>query len=241
MESMSVRERSGAGGAKSADFKNLPGECCRRHFTETRKRKILNICKQANDLRWSRTRLYTCINKLENACWQDGMFSWGQAEDFTLLRYWAFLSHQGHALSRSDHGDEWWDSLLSHSQLSSYSSVLIGFCGIMSIFSSMRYCLGDSTSHGNLWAALAFMPFGLFFDFMDGKVARWRKKSSLMGQELDSLADLVYSINLFEFIICILKITARYLSVCLLQLLPSPSVCVLLSIISFSPSSFSVA
>jgi len=31
----------------------------------------------------------------------------------------------------------------------------------------------------------------LFFDFMDGKVARWRKKSSLMGQELDSLADLV--------------------------------------------------
>lgn len=35
------------------------------------------------------------------------------------------------------------------------------------------------------------MPFGLFFDFFDGKVARWRKKSSLMGQELDSLADLV--------------------------------------------------
>lgn len=55
----------------------------------------------------------------------------------------------------------------------------------------MRYCLGESTSYGNLWAALAFMPFGLFFDFMDGKVARWRKKSSLMGQELDSLADLV--------------------------------------------------
>lgn len=39
--------------------------------------------------------------------------------------------------------------------------------------------------------ALGFIPFGLFFDFMDGKVARWRKKSSLMGQELDSLADLV--------------------------------------------------
>lgn len=55
----------------------------------------------------------------------------------------------------------------------------------------MRYCLGEPTSYGNLWAALAFMPFGLFFDFMDGKVARWRKKSSLMGQELDSLADLV--------------------------------------------------
>jgi len=61
----------------------------------------------------------------------------------------------------------------------------------MSIFSSMRYCLGPPSALGNLWAALAFMPFGLFFDFMDGKVARWRKKSSLMGQELDSLADLI--------------------------------------------------
>ncbi|OBT53659.1 hypothetical protein VE04_06069 [Pseudogymnoascus sp. 24MN13] len=44
---------------------------------------------------------------------------------------------------------------------------------------------------GNLWAALALMPLGLFFDFFDGKVARWRRKSSLMGQELDSLADLI--------------------------------------------------
>lgn len=65
----------------------------------------------------------------------------------------------------------------------------------MSIFSSMRYCLGAPTDRGNLWAALAFMPFGLFFDFMDGKVARWRKKSSLMGQELDSLADLVWELS----------------------------------------------
>jgi CDP-diacylglycerol---serine O-phosphatidyltransferase len=72
-----------------------------------------------------------------------------------------------------------------------------GFCGVMSIFSSMRYCLGPPSAHANLWAALAFMPFGLFFDFMDGKVARWRKKSSLMGQELDSLADLVY-LSLYE-------------------------------------------
>lgn len=55
----------------------------------------------------------------------------------------------------------------------------------------MRYCLGDPNEHGAIWAALAFMPFGLFFDFMDGKIARWRGKSSLMGQELDSLADLV--------------------------------------------------
>lgn len=61
--------------------------------------------------------------------------------------------------------------------------------------SSLRYCMGNPNDFGNLWAALAFMPFGLFFDFMDGKVARWRKKSSLMGQELDSLADLVRHIS----------------------------------------------
>jgi len=68
---------------------------------------------------------------------------------------------------------------------------LNGFCGIMSVFSSLRYCLGDPTDHTNLYLALAFTPFGLFFDFMDGKVARWRQKASLMGQELDSLADLI--------------------------------------------------
>lgn len=62
---------------------------------------------------------------------------------------------------------------------------------MMSIFSSLKYCTGDPEDLTYLKAAMAFMPFGLFFDFMDGKVARWRKKSSLMGQELDSLADLV--------------------------------------------------
>ena len=70
----------------------------------------------------------------------------------------------------------------------------------MSIFSSIRFCLDPDHPHDttHLWFALALMPFGLFFDFMDGKVARWRRKSSLMGQELDSLADLVQSHPLFE-------------------------------------------
>jgi len=88
-------------------------------------------------------------------------------------------------------GDAGHFSLIKALHLADLITELNGFCGVMSIFSSMRYCLGDPTAKGNLWAALAFMPFGLFFDFMDGKVARWRKKSSLMGQELDSLADLV--------------------------------------------------
>jgi phosphatidylserine synthase len=47
---------------------------------------------------------------------------------------------------------------------------VLGFCGVMSIFSSLRYCLGDPNDYTNLWFALGFMPFGLFFDFFDGKV-----------------------------------------------------------------------
>lgn len=81
-------------------------------------------------------------------------------------------------------------SLIRALHLADLITELNGFCGILSIFSSMRYCL-DPASTGNLYAALALLPFALFFDFMDGKVARWRKKSSMMGQELDSLADLI--------------------------------------------------
>jgi CDP-diacylglycerol---serine O-phosphatidyltransferase len=61
----------------------------------------------------------------------------------------------------------------------------------MSILSSMKYLTRRPDDHTYIWLALGFIPFGLFFDFFDGKVARWRHKSSLMGQELDSLADLV--------------------------------------------------
>jgi CDP-diacylglycerol--serine O-phosphatidyltransferase len=64
-----------------------------------------------------------------------------------------------------------------------------GFCGSFSIFSSARYLVTNDEDY--LWSALAFPLAGLFFDFLDGKVARWRKSSSLLGQELDSLADLV--------------------------------------------------
>ena len=81
-------------------------------------------------------------------------------------------------------------SLIRAYHLADLITLMNGFCGFMSITSSMRYCI-DPRAERHLWAALAFMPFGLFFDFFDGKVARWRGKSSLMGQELDSLADLV--------------------------------------------------
>jgi CDP-diacylglycerol--serine O-phosphatidyltransferase len=78
----------------------------------------------------------------------------------------------------------------------------------MSIFSSLRYCLGDPASMTNVWLALIFLPFGFFFDAFDGKVARWRKKSSLMGQELDSLADLVSVATLTQRVESIIRAQA---------------------------------
>lgn len=83
-------------------------------------------------------------------------------------------------------------SLVRALHLADFITELNGFCGVMSVFSSLRYCIQDDPhNYTNLYLALGFVPLGLFFDFMDGKVARWRKKASLMGQELDSLADLV--------------------------------------------------
>ena len=64
-----------------------------------------------------------------------------------------------------------------------------GICGSQSVFSSARYLI--SNDKRDLYMALAFPLAGLMFDFLDGKVARWRNSSSMLGQELDSLADLV--------------------------------------------------
>lgn len=64
-----------------------------------------------------------------------------------------------------------------------------GVCGSFSIFMSAKYLLTNDVDY--LWSALIFPVAGLMFDFMDGKIARWRKESSMLGQELDSLADLV--------------------------------------------------
>ncbi|KAF3352182.1 Ubiquitin-conjugating enzyme E2 35 [Verticillium dahliae VDG1] len=82
-------------------------------------------------------------------------------------------------------------SLIRAMHLADLITLCNGACGTLSIFTSLSYCLGDPADLSTMYLALFFLPFGLFFDFMDGKVARWRKKSSLMGQELDSLADLI--------------------------------------------------
>lgn len=66
---------------------------------------------------------------------------------------------------------------------------LNGFSGFYSIVSCLRFTLTEKSHY--VQRAHFFILLGLFFDFFDGRVARLRNRSSLMGQELDSLADLI--------------------------------------------------
>ncbi len=64
-----------------------------------------------------------------------------------------------------------------------------GFAGMGSVLCSMRYLVDrDRTA---LWAAFALLPVSLVCDVLDGRIARLRHEASLLGQELDSLADAV--------------------------------------------------
>ncbi len=62
-------------------------------------------------------------------------------------------------------------------------------CGVGALFSAMTYLQTAETAH--LYIACGLMPFALLFDVLDGRIARWRQKSSAMGRELDSLADVI--------------------------------------------------
>ena len=61
--------------------------------------------------------------------------------------------------------------------------------GAGAILASMSYM---ATAQRNaIWTALVLLPIALVCDALDGAVARWRRKSSPLGADLDSLADIV--------------------------------------------------
>lgn len=62
-------------------------------------------------------------------------------------------------------------------------------CGAMLVFFSAAFVGTGDLRHFMLAAAMA--PLALFFDVIDGRVARWRHSQSAMGRELDSLADVI--------------------------------------------------
>lgn len=65
-----------------------------------------------------------------------------------------------------------------------------GLCGILSIVCSAN-SIFDLSHRWSMFAAAALIFGGMFFDMMDGQVARRLKQSSLFGTQLDSLSDAV--------------------------------------------------
>lgn len=61
--------------------------------------------------------------------------------------------------------------------------------GVGAIFSMMTFLASNEVQH--VYFAAALVVAALVFDVLDGRIARWRNKSSAMGRELDSLADVI--------------------------------------------------
>lgn len=80
-------------------------------------------------------------------------------------------------------------SMIRNLHMADFITMLNGFSGFYSIVSCLRFTLTGKPHY--VQRAHFFIFLGMCFDFLDGRVARLRNRSSLMGQELDSLADLV--------------------------------------------------
>ena len=62
-------------------------------------------------------------------------------------------------------------------------------CGVGALFAVMSYLQSQGVQH--LLFACALILLAFVFDVFDGRVARWRQKTSSLGRELDSLADVI--------------------------------------------------
>ncbi|WP_343627811.1 CDP-diacylglycerol--serine O-phosphatidyltransferase [Roseateles sp.] len=80
-------------------------------------------------------------------------------------------------------------SMIREFHLADWFTLGNAFCGVGALFSVMTYLQTGLVLH--LYYACALIPAALVFDVLDGRIARWRQKSSAMGRELDSLADVI--------------------------------------------------
>ena len=80
-------------------------------------------------------------------------------------------------------------SMLREFQLADWFTLANAFCGTGAVFAAMRF-LQDGQVR-DLLLGMALIPAAFIFDALDGRVARWRKTSSTLGRELDSLADVI--------------------------------------------------
>lgn len=80
-------------------------------------------------------------------------------------------------------------SMIREFHLADWFTLGNAVCGTAAIFSTISYVQTGSMRH--VYFACALVLAALLFDIVDGRVARWREKSSEMGRELDSLADVI--------------------------------------------------
>ena len=80
-------------------------------------------------------------------------------------------------------------SMLRDFHLADWFTLANAFCGTGAIFAAMRF-LQDGVVR-DLLVGMALIPLAFVFDALDGRIARWRKVSSTLGRELDSLADVI--------------------------------------------------
>ena len=80
-------------------------------------------------------------------------------------------------------------SMIREFHLADWFTLGNAICGTGALFSTMTFLANNDVNHIYFAAALVFAA--LVFDVLDGRIARWRKTSSAMGRELDSLADVI--------------------------------------------------
>jgi CDP-diacylglycerol--serine O-phosphatidyltransferase len=80
-------------------------------------------------------------------------------------------------------------SLIREFHLADWFTLGNAICGTAALFSTITYVQTGIIGHVYFACALVFAA--LIFDILDGRIARWRQKSSAMGRELDSLADVI--------------------------------------------------
>lgn len=80
-------------------------------------------------------------------------------------------------------------SMIREFHLADWFTLANAVCGVGALFSIMTYLEMSDVRHVYFacWLVLA----ALVFDVLDGKIARWRQKTSILGRELDSLADVI--------------------------------------------------
>lgn len=80
-------------------------------------------------------------------------------------------------------------SMIREFQLADWFTLANAACGAGALFSIMSYLERHEVKH--VFFACSLVLAALVFDILDGRIARWRKKHSVMGRELDSLADVI--------------------------------------------------